>query len=388
MSTDKKIDRREFIKWLAVSGGAMMVSYYLNACSKKVERSAVQITYTPEEDFHLKPSKTSEPQPLAASEVPTSTAVTPTRTPGYEESNNTARIVFVKTNNRALGIRKAIELLDIDPVHGKNVFLKPNFNSADPTPGSTHPDTLREIVAWLKEKGAEKITLGDRSGMGNTRQVMESKGIFRLGAELNIDTIVFDEMGVDDWVMIKPPDGHWKDGFPFARPCLEADILVQTCCLKTHRYGGQFTMSLKNSVGMVAKTVPGSDYNYMNELHQSPYQREMIAEINTAYIPDFIVLDGIESFISGGPAAGEKVVSEVILVGKDRIAIDAIGVALLRYHGCSTEVAQGPIFEQDQIARAVELGLGIDRPEKIELITDDSISSQYAEKIMELLLIS
>ena len=386
MSVDNKISRREFIKWLSVSGGALMVSHYLNACSKMVERDALQLTNTPNEDFILQPSKTSEPQSLAPSEVPTSTGNAPTHSPEHEESNNTAKIVFVKTNDRVLGVRKAIELLNLNPIYGKNVFLKPNFNSADPTPGSTHPDTLREIVAWLKEKGAQKITLGDRSGMGNTRQVMESKGIFKLAAELNIDTIVFDEMVAEDWVKVNPPGSHWMQGFPFARPCLEADVLVQTCCLKTHRYGGQFTMSLKNSVGMVAKTVPGNGYNYMDELHQSSYQREMIAEINSAYIPDFIVLDGIEAFISGGPASGERVDSEVILVGKDRVAIDAIGVALLRYHGCKTEVAQGSIFEQDQIARAVELGLGIDSPEKIELITDDSASSQYAEKIMDLLL--
>jgi len=34
---------------------------------------------------------------------------------------------------------------------------------------------------------------------------------------------------------------------------LEAEKVVQTCCLKTHRFGGHFTLSLKNSVGLVAK---------------------------------------------------------------------------------------------------------------------------------------
>ena len=69
--------------------------------------------------------------------------------------------------------------------------------------------------------------------------------------------------------------------------------MVQTCYLKTHRFGGHFTLSLKNSVGFAAKTVPGNSYNFMRELHSSPHQRHMIAEINTAYKPDLVLLDGI-----------------------------------------------------------------------------------------------
>ena len=76
---------------------------------------------------------------------------------------------------------------------------------------------------------------------------------------------------------------------------------------------------------------------------------------------------------------------EVILAGTDRIAIDAAGVALLRYFGCQTEAARGKIFEQEQIARAVELGLGVDRPEKIEFLTGDADSKDYSEIIKEVL---
>ena len=58
-------------------------------------------------------------------------------------------------------------------------------------------------------------------------------------------------------------------------------------------------MSLKNSVGLVAKSVPGERYDYMSELHSSPYQRHMIAEINVAYQPALIVVDGVEAFVVG-----------------------------------------------------------------------------------------
>jgi uncharacterized protein (DUF362 family) len=170
------------------------------------------------------------------------------------------------------------------------------------------------------------------------------------------------------------------------RPVLEADGVVQTCCLKTHRYGGHFTLSLKNSVGLAAKWVPGESYNYMGELHNSPHQRRMIAEINTAYQPDLVVLDGVEAFVEGGPAQGKKVQANLILAGTDRVAIDAVGVAVLRHFGTTPEISQGAIFEQEQITRAVNLGLGVGDPDQIELITDDPESAAYARQIQEILL--
>jgi uncharacterized protein (DUF362 family) len=145
-------------------------------------------------------------------------------------------------------------------------------------------------------------------------------------------------------------------------------------------------MSLKNSVGMVAKRNLRHDHNFMDELHSSGHQRRMIAEINTAYTPDVVVLDAVEAFISGGPAQGKRVAPQVIVAGRDRVAIDAVGVALLRHHGCKTEVSKGKVFHQEQIARAVELGLGVDGPDKIEFLTGDTESAAYTEQIQDILL--
>jgi uncharacterized protein (DUF362 family) len=294
-------------------------------------------------------------------------------------------VSFVKTRDRAEGVHRALELLGINPANGKTVILKPNFNSADSVPGSTHNDILRTLVESLWEMGAQSITVADRSGMGNTRRVMKQKGVLDMADELGFDIQVLDELEAADWIPVQPPDSHWTRGFLFARPFLEADIIVQACCLKTHRYGGHFTMSLKNSVGMVAKY--GEDgYNYMQELHSSPNQRKMIAEINAAYNPALVVVDGVEAFVRGGPATGERVQAEVVLAGTDRIALDAVGVAILRSFGTTSEVEQGLIFEQEQIARAVSLGLGVSRPEDIELLTDDAASADYAAQIQEVLL--
>ena len=100
----------------------------------------------------------------------------------------------------------------------------------------------------------------------------------------------------------------------------------------------------------------------MTELHRSPNQRRMIAEINTAYQPAFVVMDAMQAFTTAGPDTGTMVEPRLMLAATDRVALDAVGVAVLRHFGTTPEVSQGSIFQQEQIARAVELGIGVGRP--------------------------
>jgi uncharacterized protein (DUF362 family) len=292
------------------------------------------------------------------------------------------KVALVTTKDRGKGVTRAIDILGVRPCRGKSVVLKPNFNTADPAPGSTHNDTLRSLILALRQMGAKQITLAERSGPGDsTRTVMEKKGIYRLAQELGFNILNLEEVGLEGWSKIKPKDTHWSQGFHFPKICLEAECIVQTCCLKTHAYGGHFTLSLKNSVGLV----PSKGYPYMRELHSSSHQRQMIAEINAAYSPDLVVLDGAEAFVDGGPHRGTRMEANVVLASTDRVAIDAVGVAILRLLGTTPEVSQGPIFEQEQIARAAELGLGVSSPKQIRLITGDAESEAFAAQIRDIL---
>lgn len=372
MRDHKELSRREFIHVSTAAAGAALASSALASCRRLVPALGDK----------------SRAYPTAASiEIATAT-VAPTAEPTIIPSP-TARpvgqVALVRTDDRAEGVRRAIELLEVNPVRGKSLFLKPNFNSADPFPGSTHGETLLALADQLGAMGAGHLTVGDRSGMGDTRAVMQAKGIFGMAKERGWATLILDELDASAWTLLQPEASHWRYGFSLPNPVLAADGIVQTCCLKTHRYGGHFTISLKNSVGLAAKRVPGERYDYMTELHNSPHQRRMIAEINTAYQPDLILLDGMEAFVRGGPARGAKVAPGVIIAGRDRVAVDAVGVAILRYFGTTPEVSNGGIFSQEQIARAVALGLGVGGPDEIEIITADDRSRDLAAPLLDLL---
>jgi uncharacterized protein (DUF362 family) len=364
--------RRDFLRW---AGAVGVAAGFSEACRMTgLAPTAAPPAAAPTESGSM-PSATPFPP------EPTPTVVAPTATP----PSLIGRVALVRTSDRAEGLRRAVDLLAVRTDPGSEVFLKPNFNSADPTPGSTHNDILQAMVERLQQWGAGRIRVGDRSGMGDTRAVMRSKGIFAMADALGFETVVFEDLAADDWVALDAPGSHWNRGFHVARPCLESDV-VQLCCLKTHRYGGHFTLSLKNSVGMAAKHVPGHSYNYMTELHNSSHQRQMIAEINTAYAPRLIVMDGVEAFTTGGPDVGTLVRPGVVMAGVDRVAIDAAGVAILRDFGTTAQVQKGSVFQQAQIARAVELGLGVGSPDRIEFLTEDDDGRAYAAHLQEILL--
>lgn len=290
-------------------------------------------------------------------------------------------VLLVVTDSRKTGVQRTLELLPANPFKGRQVLVKPNFNTSDICPGSTHNDTLSELLARIRDMGGTKLAIGDRSGPEPTELVLQRKGIRELAKEFAAEVINFDELGSDGYIKVKPPHSHWADGFLVARPAVEGECVVSTCCLKTHGYGGVFTMSLKNSVGIV----PRQGHPYMRQLHNSPHQRRMIAEVNWTFKPVLVVLDGIEVFVDKGPMKGPRKNANVFLAGSDRVAIDAVGVAILKELGSNADIMGKKIFEQEQIARAVELGLGVAAPDRIKIVTADEASEAYAKKVRTIL---
>ncbi|MGA2918746.1 DUF362 domain-containing protein [Methanoregula sp.] len=294
-----------------------------------------------------------------------------------------AEVFIAGAPDRREAVRTVLGGFDLSVLAGSTVAVKANFNSADPFPASTHPETLEEICSAILAEGPVRLTLVERSGMGNSRDVLDKCGVLALSRDLGFSVAVLDEIDRTGWQEIEAPGLHWSRGFFLASAIVRADHVVQTCCLKTHRYGGHFTISLKNGVGCVAKTVPGVNFDFMHELHNSPHQRQMIAEINRFFRTDLIVLDATEGFASGGPDKGKLIRPGVVLAGNDRVAIDAVGVALLRSFGTVPDVADGRIFGLEQIARAAELGIGVTSADAIRLVPLDDAAGESARKIQE-----
>lgn len=308
---------------------------------------------------------------LAAAPAPLAAAPTPR-----------AQVFVVKTSDRARAVAACLEAASFTACEGRDVAVKANFNSADAFPASTHPETLKALLGELRRRRAARLTLGERSGMGDTREVLRATGAADVAKAAGADVVILDDAPRDAWAPFTAE--HWPQGYHAARLFAEAQCAVQTMCCKTHRFGGHVTLALKNTVGLVAKRLPGDRHDYMRDLHGSAHQRAMIAEANLAWRPSFNVMDCLEAFVDGGPEQGRRVAPGVFLASDDRCALDAAAIALLRLHGMSGPAARGPIGQTDQLARAIALGLGVP-PQAVTVVPVDAASREPAQRLADLL---
>ena len=297
---------------------------------------------------------------------------------GVRQSAPTSTVALIRTSDRRDGVTRAMALLNPTGMAGKNVVLKPNFNSADGGPAGTHDDTLTQLITEIRERDAASLTVGESSGPGGTQAVLEAKGTFDLANDMGFGLVDFDQLPDSDWVHIKPEGTHWPEGFHLPRMVTDAEYLVSACCLKTHAYGGVFTMSMKLAVGLTPTTI-------RRGMHRSPDMRRMIAELNQGYRPQLIVLDGTEAFTDGGPSRGTLKQGNVVIAGTDRLAVDAVGLAVLKELGSNDAIMGTPIFGQEQMLRAVEVELGVGGPDQIQLISDSDEGTAYVETLRGIL---
>jgi uncharacterized protein (DUF362 family) len=73
----------------------------------------------------------------------------------------------------------------------------------------------------------------------------------------------------------------------------------------------------------------------------------------------------------------------LIVAATDRVALDAVGVAILKSAGSRSGPIQGKIFATRQITRAVEIGLGVKSADEIELVGNDPATVSKLRSILD-----
>jgi len=274
-----------------------------------------------------------------------------------------ARGVSVKES-----LRKAIELsggLDfIKP--GDRVLLKPNNNASTPWPGSTNPEVVFEMVQLVREKDPSRIIVSDRSTMAlDTLKCMKGSKIYDAAMDAKAEVITGEQR---PYKKVKPVAAvTWPEGFSVSGILDEVDHVINLPQPKVHWITG-YTMGFKNYVGLI--DVP----DRMKFLHKGlewktvgndvkPYQpiepiSKMIPEISLAVKTSLTVMDATKSIVEGNSSEGETKNPGIIIASRDQLAVDVTGLALMKYIGATKFIQDTPVWEQLQIKRAVELGLG------------------------------
>jgi len=205
------------------------------------------------------------------------------------------------------------------------ITIKINLCDARPpeTGAITHPMLLDLTLKYFRE----------RYGFSLRIYVVESDGIVAL-PDFFVKWFGFTEIikkwkaiylnisKDHDYCIIYKPENYVLKRIPVHKVVFNSDVIVSHAKLKTNSLT-KITGCLKNMFGCLP-------YVYKNRLH--PYIDYVIADINNTIKPNVCIIDGIISHVGvTGPALGEPIKSNILLVSDDPVAIDSVAAQLLGF---------------------------------------------------------
>ena len=246
------------------------------------------------------------------------------------------------------------------------VLIRPNANTADYPPGSTNPEVLIGAIRAVKEHDPAKIIVAEKSMTTlDTIKVMKYLGLYQAAESEGVDEIVsFDD---SEWKKMRHKDAKsWPHGFYVPEILDTIDYMIALPIVKTH-WTALFTMGLKSQISITSD----------RDRRQLPHGQNddelfgnMLAEANLVHKPDFYISDATKCFVTDGPNVGTLREPSLVIATSDVIANDVVGLALLKTLGTIDEIQNRSVWEQPQIRRAVELGLGVKSRNDIQIKSD------------------
>jgi uncharacterized protein (DUF362 family) len=283
---------------------------------------------------------------------------------------------IVRKSDIGAAVNRAIELAGgLDEIrNGDSVVIKPNLTTGYTlsTRVTTHPEVLRAVIRAVKARtDAANITVAEASAYTDpsTLEVARKVGVYDVVSSEGVNFLAW-----EDEEYVEAGSYYFKQvNFHIMIPKSLGDSrfkhFINVPMLKNHEAvensNADYTCCIKNHVGVISREtrIRGGG----NGIHQTSLG-EKVAELNLV-VPQHTmnVVDALTVILSGGPAALEMQYTDpgLILAGKDRVACDSLGLAVLRHYasqlGISKPYLDKSIWRQAQIVRAQELNLGRDQ---------------------------
>ena len=292
-----------------------------------------------------------------------------------------SRLILVRSDSREEGIGEVLRRVGLDSILegvGNYVLVKPNFNDAHPYPATTSRETLEVLCDILSAKvGRDKLVIGDGSSMyeagnevGFTRKVMEKNGVLTIDVPRHA---FFEE---EEEVPVKV-DGL-DEPLYYPRTVVDASKIIYVPVLKVHSMPAPFTLGLKNTVGATC-------WRTRRWLHGGDFWKRLI-QINLGIKVDLVVVDGSKMLTSGGPSTGTIASSNLYLASTSRLAVDAVGGAILKHHGAvfkkmGVEFDNQKVGDFPHIKYAEEFGFGKVGDIKLETNFEDNLTQFIRDEL-------
>lgn len=285
--------------------------------------------------------------------------------------NGQALVAMVHGRDPGAMLQAGLELiggLDSLALRGKRVLIKPNVVNDQPPPTTTDPQVVASVVRAVRQGGAAEVIVADSSGIIRfpTSDNLAATGIRAAAERAGARVLALDE---EPWVRIEPAGAKSLPRYYLSKPAYDADVFINVPVIKTHRFA-EYSCCLKNLVGITHPRYRPSLAFLSGDWH------ERIAELNLGVHPHLNIADGTTVMIAGGPTSGTPASANLLLLSGDRLALDAVAIALIRSFGAWPKLQGKRIWDQRQLKRGVELGLGVGGPDRMELVVRSTVDDR------------
>jgi uncharacterized protein (DUF362 family) len=248
-------------------------------------------------------------------------------------------------------IRKALDLIGgIEDVvkPGNLVLINPSW-VAPPVEREagciTIPEIPRAIADITKELGAHPV-IAESSAVGvDTEKVIQASGYKEL-LEMGYEVV---NLKKTPHVELPSENGKVFETLPCWELVQQADVVISVPKLKTHDQT-EMTCAIKNLKGLL--TDKGKKANHQEGLF------EAVPDLMSAVKPRLAVVDAIICQEGVGPIFGKPVEMNLIVAGKDLVAVDSTCAQLIGYDPSETLLT----------VNAAARGLGVMDPDQIEIV--------------------
>ena len=235
----------------------------------------------------------------------------------------------------------------------ESVLLKLNLlRNAKPDKAiTTHPAVASAFSRILFEEGYADVRAGDSSGYGSSVKVMKELGLGGPFEKYGVSMKEFREAVKKDF-----PEGIHAKTFMIASDVLEADALISVCKMKTHALE-YITGAVKNQYGCIQGINKAKGHTVYTS--QESFAK-MLIDLNRMLSPRLYIMDGITAMEGNGPASGDPVKMNLMMISDDPVAVDRIFCHLV---DLPYEIVPTVTFGEKE-------GLGEASFEKIEILFD------------------
>ncbi len=249
-------------------------------------------------------------------------------TPFLVKINDKVPVYVANGNNAYENTVNALKNIDLSPVKGKTVLLKPNIGrmSKPHTGINTNPEVVAAAIDVFTRAGAE-VVIGESPITGvKTLEAFELAGITEIAKQRNCPLIDMDER---KFVDVNYEKGIAKKDFKVCPEVFEYDYIISIPVIKMHMHTG-VTLSIKNMKGCLWRR--SKVVLHMLEQVEGYNEKPLdiaISDMSAFLRPHLSIIDGSTCMEGMGPSAGKPRELGVVIVSADGFAADAVACRLM-----------------------------------------------------------